>query len=439
MKKIVIAGNSITGVKVIEEIRKTDPSSEITLLTLEPDLPYRVELLPDYLAQTIKEDRLYYKTADFYLDNAVATVLEKKIARINFKKNQIFTEQKDVFPYDVLILTDCQNFKFPEIKGTNKAGVFSLQKLNSIRDMIRALPFTETAVIVAESINAIRMAWALRKRNKDVILIAPGHYLLSSAIDAESAKTLSKIFEENGVTVINDNAVSEILGEGDAKAVRLKTGKVLASEMIMFDSVKPDLRIFLDTPLMVNEGICVDTYLKTNLPDVYATNNVCEFPQKTLGWQVDLPLELLEECGRAVGSSITGQPINDHFSPVVRSFDLFEVPIIFIGQTKLKDGGREFLQWKPESNVYKKIFVDGDVLTGAVLINAQREQEKILRVMDEKLNISGIEESVLEENVHFEQLVELSKGKKTPLEIRDDLEALSESMDRRDPSSTKSP
>ena len=58
MKKYLVVGNGVAGTTAAENIRKNDPSGEITIVT-EEDLPfyYRIRL-PDFLCGEVEESGL---------------------------------------------------------------------------------------------------------------------------------------------------------------------------------------------------------------------------------------------------------------------------------------------------------------------------------------------------------------------------------------------
>ena len=48
MKKIVVIGNSIVGVKALETIRAADSEADLTIFTLDGFYPYQQEFFADF-------------------------------------------------------------------------------------------------------------------------------------------------------------------------------------------------------------------------------------------------------------------------------------------------------------------------------------------------------------------------------------------------------
>jgi nitrite reductase (NADH) large subunit len=81
----------------------------------------------------------------------------------------------------------------------------------------------------------------------------------------------------DGVEIIRDHAILEILGESDVRAVRLTNQKVLGASLIIFASgTEPNLDIAKGTDLAVGRGIVVDEMMRTNIPEIFAAGGCAE-------------------------------------------------------------------------------------------------------------------------------------------------------------------
>ncbi len=307
MKRIVVLGNSLAGIKALEEIQVVDPQAECLMVSLDGNYPYYPDRLYQYLAKDISASELWYKPQKYYEENNIQIVLDKRIEKINFKKNSLATDQKEIIGYDVLIITQTPDQKFPDIKGTNKRGVFNFHRLSDVEEISKELTFADAAVIESASWAGFKAAYAMRQRGKEVLLLASNPVVVSQLAE-ESAQLMIQNLQEQGIRVLLDNAIAEVLGDGDVKAVRLKSGKVMAADMVLFDNVLPHLKIFNDTPLKVGQRICVNAFFRTNIENVYAVDEMCD-PSRAdnanKGWSVE---DLLEQ-GRIVAAAIHGREI----------------------------------------------------------------------------------------------------------------------------------
>ena len=335
MKKIVVLGNSIAGVKAIEVIRSADPTIEISMISFDGHYPHRKEFFGKLIANEISFDDILYKPKGYYEGNRITVIVDKNLSRINFKRNVIFCEDKDQIPYDALLISDMPNYKFPEIKGTNKSGVYGIKRLGDIVQIINALPFTDVVSIQSDNLMGLQIAMNLVKREKEVLFITPGNQILPSILNPQQSQKLVNALNQVGLRIVFQNTLSELLGDGELKAVRLKTGKVYASQMVLFSETREDLRFVSDSHLKIKDKICVDSYFKTNIHNVYALDELCELPEAPLT-NVSYPsVAELEQQGQIAAKSINGEDISEppHWS---RTLSESDIAYMLFGDKELK-------------------------------------------------------------------------------------------------------
>ncbi|HBR15217.1 MAG TPA: hypothetical protein DD723_06720 [Candidatus Omnitrophica bacterium] len=424
MKRIVILGNSVAGVKAIEEIRSADASSEITLITFEAYYPYNREAFPSLIAREILGDQVLYKPKKFYDTHRVNVLRDKKISKINLRKNKIFTEEKECVDFDDLLLTDLPVHKFPDIKGTHKSGVFGMKRLNDINRILEVLPLIDAVVIQSDEFIGLQMAAALVKRGKEVILILSENNLIESLLESGTARWLFADLEAKGMRILRENAIAEILGEGDVKAVRLRSGKVIATQMVIFGQTCPDFRILAESDLRIQQRICVDAKFQTSLPHVFAVDQVCEredslkrlaFTQGQ-GMEGDSGLKMFyqdmshfafqEADGKSVGAAINGQDIKWEWPIPVSSLNFGDLSVTILGALKTNQIMERNQLSLEKGRQYKNIWFHQDFLVGGIFINTNQEINKFAGLMKDKISLKGLEQYVMDENVDYQGVVQ---------------------------------
>jgi len=297
-------------------------------------------------------------------------------------------EEKESIDFDILVITDTLTTKFPDIKGIQKKGVFSTRRFNDIKEVNSSLALIETIVVQVNDLMGFLLACALRKRNKEVILIVPSHFLLSLIIDQGPAQVLTKLLDDNAVRIITGNSIAEVMGDGDVKAVRLSSGKVLASQAVIFSQTKADFKLFVNSGLTLDPAILVKESFKTNLDHVYAVDEACVFPADKYLCDFEISAGHLAEQGRVVGRSIIGEVCSYSVIPRFISLNIFDTVVVLLGRTKNQSELREYKEFDPRQNMYKKILMENDLIVGAILINVKDEGQKIKRLIEEKVTVT---------------------------------------------------
>ncbi|MBF0593477.1 MAG: FAD-dependent oxidoreductase [Candidatus Omnitrophica bacterium] len=309
MSKLVIIGQSPAAYSAIKTLRASGAAWDITLIPTDGHLPYDRDLLPGLIARSVKDKDVFCAPEDFYKDNNIEIIRDKELSRINFNRHKVYLADRLQVDYDVLLITDAPQVRFPEIKGLRRQGVFHITRLDSARRIGKHLIFVETAVVVPHSLRGILTALALKAAGKEVVLVFAQDKPFPE--DVEASATLLKLMDKSALRVILNNPIEDILGEGEAQAVRLKSGKVMACEMVIVEEVVPDLRFLADSGLLMQERICVHTTMKTNMADVYAVDAVMELVEPKVIGSYDGDTANALSQGECAASAVLGR--EEHF------------------------------------------------------------------------------------------------------------------------------
>ncbi|MBF0510953.1 MAG: FAD-dependent oxidoreductase [Candidatus Omnitrophica bacterium] len=346
--KTLVLGNSLEVFNGIKEIYNQDKSSEIILFATEGLMPYDRALLPAFIAGLTTEKELFKKAQELLLDYHLELITNEAIARISVKRRYLTTDQKKQISYEKLVLVDTGSLILPGIKGLQKSGVFDAWLLSSMKALRKDINFLDSFMIPVTNIQGLNMAFALCQLQKEVTVLSSTPGLLPDFFDEETGLLLKQILEENKIRVLSESVIEEILGDAQVKAVKLKSGKVLACDSVIIDEARMDLRMLSDPQLEENDKICLEACFKPP---------VMPFMPETFGLNV----------------------MNGFFA----------------GWTKLLEGGREYLKYSGPPNTYKKIFAKDDHLSGLVLFNAPEDNERLLGVLSNQEAITGKEEAIL--------------------------------------------
>ena len=274
MRKILILGSSQAGVAAAYEIRRQDDSAEITIVTFDDVYPGKRESFIPLISQKAALKDVYCRTEKDYEKNKIKVVTNQKPLRINYKKNIFFTQEKEQFEFDVLLITDAPGQKFPDIKGTNKKGTIGFRQMKDMVFLHESLQVVESIAIQATSPSSLILAQAIAERSRDVQLIVPQVTSLSEWTQGQWNEETVAAWQAKGLHILLDNEIREILGESDVKAIRLKTEKVLAAQVVIFFDALYDLKFFQDSPLEIQNTITVNEQFQSSLPQVFALDDI---------------------------------------------------------------------------------------------------------------------------------------------------------------------
>ncbi len=411
MKQYIIIGNSAAGIAAVEAIRQRDKASKILVFSDEDYPAYCRCLISYYLAGDIKEDKILYRPESFYKENNIELSLNKKVIRIDPKKNRITCEDKSQFNYDALLIATGASPKFPETKGIKKRGVFGFRTIKDTRGIAGLLPVTKTACVLGGGLIGLKGAYGLKKRNVEVKVIIKSKQVLSQMLDFEAAGFVQRRLEENGIEIILGQDINEIIGNGDIKAIKLDSGKAFESSLVIVGKgVSANIDLIKETQIKLNEGILANNSMQTNIPNIYTAGDVCEsFDVALSQLSVNALWPVAVEQGKIAGANMSGDNLNYEGSLGMNSMEFFGLPVVSLGIYKVKETDVNFEELKlcnAKENLYKKIILRNNFIVGAIFVGDIRNSGVFLRLIRERINVSSFKDRLLQESFGYPDIMD---------------------------------
>jgi nitrite reductase (NADH) large subunit len=109
-QKLVVVGNGMAGMRVVEELLKLSPQLyDITVFGAEPHPNYNRILLSPVLAGEQTLDDIVLNGLDWYREHGIRLHLGKKVSRIDRVRREVHAEDGTIEPYDRLLLATGSN------------------------------------------------------------------------------------------------------------------------------------------------------------------------------------------------------------------------------------------------------------------------------------------------------------------------------------------
>jgi len=404
MKKIVIIGSSVAGAKAAEVIRGEDSSCEITIITSDGYNPYNREAFLSFISRESERDSLYYKPEDFYTQKNISLVADKKIHRINFNRKKVTFEDKSQIDFNILIIGDSTANRFNEIKGNHRTGIYGLRKMKDVETIVKEMPFFDIAAVESDTFSGLRVVSALSKAKKEVVLVMSKKSQFTAVLEQNVFDKLSSILLEKHISIVNNTEITEVLGEKEAKAIKLHTGKVYASQLVLFCEADDDLRIYSDQGIEINKKINVNEKCETSVKDVYAVDNVSENKDLNLSEQDIMPLEVLEDQGNVVAQRMLGKEASCKYFQSEQTINFEGIDIEFLGEVKRGEDILEISEFSEEPFKYRKLFIRNGRLIGVLLLNSSEFAGKYSKILKSDIEIHKIEQYLLNNSYSFEDI-----------------------------------
>ncbi|HQJ15528.1 MAG TPA: NAD(P)/FAD-dependent oxidoreductase [Candidatus Omnitrophota bacterium] len=260
--KVVIIGASAAGHTVAVSLRQAHRDCSITLITRSAYPAYDKRRLLDYLAGGVREKDLLLVPPDFYQRNNINFMKECEVVSVAQVRKQLSyksrTDRRETLEYDRLVVCSGARTVLPEVNGIHKEGVYILDSLADFK-AFRSHLITDPVCIMGSGSNALSLASALARRQKEVKVISPDAPAQDAAVETLSTEVI------------------ELIGEGGIQAVRLREGKIIGTCLPVFmpEPKRANADFLKDVELDAAGSILVDEEMRTSAPDIYASGSVC--------------------------------------------------------------------------------------------------------------------------------------------------------------------
>ncbi|WP_326837393.1 FAD-dependent oxidoreductase [Amycolatopsis rhabdoformis] len=406
-EKHVIVGAGVAGVTAAVAMRDLGFPGEITLIDLDPELPYerpplsKVLALPEQgVAVSIMEEARYGEL-DIRLRRGTG------VRRLDVEERAVVLEDGERLPADALLLATGARPRLSDAPGSELPGVQVLRTLADARALGSRLRSRGPMVVVGAGFVGLEVAALASGLGVDVTVVEAAPFPLARVLGAGFAEHILDWHRGRGVRIRTSTTVTEFVGTDSLVAVRLSDGEVLpcTTAVVGIGAVPAD-RLAVEAGILCDQGILVDEYGRTNVPWIFAAGDVANQPDPDRGirrgrvehWDMAL------RHGAAVAASMVATPTRTTSTPYFWS-EQFGHTLQMYGR---HDAGDEFVQQdSSEAGPFALWLRDGTPVAVAGIDRA-RDVRVGKEMIEKRVSVSSGE--VRDSRTDFRRLVREGRG-----------------------------
>jgi 3-phenylpropionate/trans-cinnamate dioxygenase ferredoxin reductase subunit len=317
---IVIVGGGHAGAQAAIALRQRKFEGSLAIVTDEHELPYeRPPLSKDYLAGEKSFETMLIRPPSFWEERHVTMLLGHRVETIDSGAHRLTCDNGALIGYGSLIWAAGGAPRRLVCSGADLRGVHTLRSRADVDCLIAELPQVQRVVVIGGGYIGLETAATLRKLGCAVVVLEAQNRVLARV----AGECLSHFFEEehraHGVDLRTCVAVDCIEGRDDAvTGVRLAGGAVIACELVVIGvGIIPAVAPLLKAGAEGGNGVLVDSYCRTSLPDIHAIGD-CAAHVNVFAADEVVRLESVQNASdqaSAVAKLLTGQAEPYHAVP----------------------------------------------------------------------------------------------------------------------------
>lgn len=286
----VIVGASHAGAQLALSLRRDGWEGSIVLIGEEDHLPYhRPPLSKDYLSGSKSFESILIRKDAAYEKAGVDVRLGVRVEAIDRQAKSLALSNGETLAYDKLALAIGARVRTIPVPGLDKAGVHGLRTVKDIEEIQRSASGKQRAVIIGGGYIGLETAASLRKMGLGVTVLEMLPRVLARVTAPEVSAFYTRVHGEEGVEIITEASVAEIVGDRKVTAVRCADGAEYPADLVILGTgIVPNIELAETAGLEVGNGIIVDEFARTSDPDIVAAGDCTFHPSALYGGDVRL-------------------------------------------------------------------------------------------------------------------------------------------------------
>ena len=347
MSEVLIIGSGHAGCNTALNLRRAGFTGKIKIFSHDSFLPYhRPPLSKKFFKNEVSEDNILLKNESFYKDNQIEVILNTFVIKINPEKNFIQTSSGEKHQFTHLVLatgTSSRVFKEHEFTGID---IHYLRNIDDVKKIQQSLNDSEKPLLIGGGYIGLELAASMQEMGKIVSLIETEERLLKRVTAPVMSDFYKNLHESRGIRIFCNQSIESIKNTKNGYEVITSEGsKIYADTLIAGIGAIPNDELAIDAGIKCKNGILVDKYCRTNIPNIFAAGDCANGFNDLLGYTIRLEsVPNANAQAKVVSSSIMG---NDDINK--------ELPWFWSDQYDLK------LQMAGLSNGYDDIYIHGTI------------------------------------------------------------------------------
>ncbi len=277
------------------------------------------------------------------------------------------------------------------VPGAQLDGVHTFRDSRDVDLLLRLAAEKKRVVVIGGGLLGLEAAYGLAKAGSNVTLVHLMDRLMERQLDTPAGALLKRLVEAKGVSVVLEASTSHIVGETVVEGITFADGTSIATDAVIFAAgIRPNAGLARDAGVSVNRGIVVDDLMQTSVPGIYALGECAEHRGTCYGL-----VEPAYEQARVLADVLGEGRAQYAGSVVATNLKVSGVSVFSAGDFLGGAASEAIVLNDARLATYKKLIVENDRLTGAVLVGDTQDALWYLDLIRTAAPIAAIRDDLM--------------------------------------------
>ena len=374
---VVIVGAGHAGAQAAIALRTGGYTGTVTMIGREPEPPYeRPPLSKEYFAREKTFDRLYIRPPAFWGEKGVALKLSTEVTAVDPAAKSLTLSDGSTFTYGKLIWATGGDPRKLACKGADLAGVHAVRTRADCDQLMGEIDGgVKHIVVIGGGYIGLEAAAVLIKLGCSVTLLEALPRVLARVAGPQLSAFYEAEHRAHGVDLRTGVVVDNLQGldGGRVTGVKLADGSVIPADAVIVGiGIIPAIGPLIAAGAAGGNGIDVDEFCRTSLPDVYAVGDCAAFACDFAGGAV-MRVESVQNANdqaSCVAKAICGAEKRYHAFPWFWS-NQYDLKLQTAGLSVGYDSA--VLRGKPENRSFSIIYLKGGKVIALDCVNMVKD------------------------------------------------------------------
>lgn len=279
---VAIVGGGHGGAQAAAALRQNSYEGSIAIVGEDPEIPYeRPPLSKEYFAGEKGFERILIRPATYWNERAICLLTGTEVVTLDPVRREIKTAEGEVITYGKLIWAAGGHPRRLPIPGGDLPGAIGVRTRADADAMKEGSKRANQIVVIGGGYIGLEVAAVLRKAGKKVILLEAVDRLLARVAGVDISRFFEAEHRAHGVDVRLGQLIETLEGTDWVSGVRLNDGNVIPAELVIVGiGIVPAVEPLLAAGAEGGNGVNVDQFCRTTLPDVYAIGDCAAHSNK---------------------------------------------------------------------------------------------------------------------------------------------------------------
>jgi 3-phenylpropionate/trans-cinnamate dioxygenase ferredoxin reductase component len=368
---VAVIGAGQAGFQTASSLRQEGFDGRVVLIGDEPGLPYqRPPLSKSYLSGDSGLEELWLRPEAFYEKQEIELITGEAVTAIDRARLSLRLASGGAIECDHVVLATGARCRLLPVPGAGLDGVLPLRTLADADILRERLAQARDVVVVGAGFIGLEFAAVAIAAGAAVHIIEVTHHPMGRVVSAPTSRFFTEAHRAWGAEISLGTGVARILGDdGRVTAVETSDGRVLPADLVLICiGVAPNAELAYDAGVAIDNGIVVDAFLATGIPEIAAIGDCANFPTRFASGRVRLEsVQNGVDQAREVAARIAGKRVTPYDKVPWFWSDQRDLKLQIAGLTAGHD--KAVLRGDPENGSFSVFCFAGERLIGVESVN----------------------------------------------------------------------